>query len=155
MSDPSGLSFTTTYTIHVTDVNEPPTDATLTNDRIPENLPAGAEVGVVLVTDPDEGETLHYSLVKLDGSSGGDDGIFAINPDTGASALNFETLPAGGRVAVRVRVTDSDQHSIDETFPINVTDVNEAPTISEIDQESEDVFFFADSGTKIGSISSH
>ena len=82
---------------------------TLTNDRIPENLPAGAEVGVVLVTDPDEGETLHYSLVKLDGSSGGDDGIFAINPDTGViivedpSALNFAVPSARTPVSRRSR----------------------------------------------------
>ena len=156
VSDPSGLSFTTTFTIQVTDVNEPPTDATLTNNSIPENLPAGSVVGVVIGTDPDAGETLHYSLIRPDGSSGGDDGIFAITPDTGVitvkdpSALNFENLPVGGGFSVQVRVTDSAQHSIDRTFFITVTNVNEAPTIEGL--SAPPVFILSDPGTEVGTV---
>jgi len=160
VTDSAQHSIDRTLVINVTDVNEPPTDATLSNNIIPENLAAGGLVGVVTGIDPDRrlDDPLHYAIIRSDGSVGLSDDTFAINPDTGVitvkdpSALNFETLPPGNILSTQVRITDSAQHSIDRTFFINVTDVSEAPTISEIDLESENVFSLADSGTIIGSI---
>ena len=63
-TDSSSLFATITVTIAVTDVNEAPGFASETAAReIPENTGAGVAIGdPVAATDPDEGDTLTYTL---------------------------------------------------------------------------------------------
>jgi hypothetical protein len=82
-------------------------------------------VGTVSGTDPDSGDTKSYSFTDSAG------GRFAIDSVTGqitvanGSLLNYESA---ANHSVTVRVTDSGGLTYDETFMINLTDVNEAPT---------------------------
>ncbi|HMZ53303.1 MAG TPA: cadherin-like domain-containing protein [Nitrospira sp.] len=117
-----------TMTIDITPVNDAPTDLSLSANTVAENAVNGTVVGTVNGTDPDSGDTKAYSLTDNAG------GRFAINSVTGqitvanSSLLNYEVATSHN---VTVRVTDSGGLTYDETFTINLTDVNEAtPTIT-------------------------
>jgi hypothetical protein len=50
-------------TITISDVNETPTNITLSNSAIQEHNPADAVIGDLSTTDPDSGQTFTYTLV--------------------------------------------------------------------------------------------
>ena len=106
-------------------VNHAPTDLALSANTVAENAATGTVVGTVSGTDPDAGDTKTYSLTDTAG------GRFAINSATGqltvadGSLLNYESAASH---TVTVRVTDSGGQSYDETFTINLSNVNEGPT---------------------------
>jgi hypothetical protein len=75
-----------------------PNQAPVINNQafsVAENSSNGTNVGTVVASDPDAGQTLTYSIL-----SGNTSGAFAINASTGvltvanSSALNFETTPS-------------------------------------------------------------
>ena len=85
-------------------------------------------VGTVTASDPDTGDTLSYSI------TGGNTGnAFAINSSTGqitvnnAAALDFETTPT---FTLTVRVQDAGGLTDAATVTMNLTNVNEAPTVN-------------------------
>ena len=110
---------TVTVTISVV-TNNPPTFSTTTSSRsVPENTPAGQNVGVVVsATDLDSGDTLTYTLGGADASS------FDIVSTTGQirtkSALDEETK---SRYTVTVTATDLSNASAAITVTIIITDV--------------------------------
>jgi len=114
-----------TLTVNVTAVNDRPTDLSLSANMVAENAANGTVVGTVSGTDPDAGDTKSYSLTNTAG------GRFAINRTTGALTVANSTLlnyEAATSHAVTVRVTDRGGLTYDETFTINLTNVNEAPS---------------------------
>ena len=125
VTDSGGLTYDETFTINLTDVNETPTDLSLSANTVAENAANGTVVGTISGTDPDTGDTKTYSLTDTAG------GRFAIDASTGqitvadGSLLDFESATTH---SVTVRVTDSGGLTYDETFTINVTNVNETPT---------------------------
>ncbi|MGE0642509.1 MAG: tandem-95 repeat protein [Nitrospira sp.] len=125
VTDSGGLTYDEVFTINLTNVNETPTDLSLSANVVVENVANGTVVGTVSGTDPDSGDTKTYSFTDSAG------GRFAINSSTGeitvanSSLLNYEQATSH---TVTVRVTDSGGLTYDETFTINVTNVNEAPT---------------------------
>src|SRR5204863_135351 len=62
VTDQGGLTFDKNFTIGVTNVNEAPTNATLSGGSVAENATNGTVVGTVAGVDPDAGSTLTYSL---------------------------------------------------------------------------------------------
>ncbi|WP_180981299.1 cadherin repeat domain-containing protein, partial [Cylindrospermopsis raciborskii] len=102
-TDQGGLFFDKELIINVTNVNEAPTDLTLSATTIAENQAIGTVVGNLSTTDPDTGNTFTYSLVTGTGSI--DNSSFTI--DGGqlktAAAFNFETKNS---YSIRVRSTD-------------------------------------------------
>lgn len=125
--DPS-LSSTSTVTIHIGDVNEPPI-AEPQEISVAETTANGTVVGTVQVSDPDAGQTLTYQLV---GSSFG--GAFAIDSTTGvitvvdSSLLNFEQMPSGN---LQVMAQDNGDPSLSTYFNVfvTITDANDAPRV--------------------------
>ena len=119
----TSANYDTTVTVNA--VNDAPTDLSLSANTVAENAANGTVVGTVSGTDPDSGDTKTYSLTDTAA------GRFAINSATGqitvanGSLLNYESAPSH---SVTVRVTDSGGLTYDETFAINLTNVNEAPT---------------------------
>jgi VCBS repeat-containing protein len=114
-----------TLTVNVTAVNDRPTDLSLSANTVAEHAANGTVVGTVTGSDPDAGDTKSYSLTNTAG------GRFAINRTTGALTVANSTLlnyEAATSHAVTVRVTDRGGLTYDETFTINLTNVNEAPT---------------------------
>ena len=128
MTDADGLSTSQTLDINVTNVNEGPSlsfdEGTSVN--VAENTAAGTVIATAAGTDPDAGDTLTYSVA--------DDSPFAIDSATGkisikdASVFDFEgdSIPT----SVEVTVTDADGLSTSQTLDINVTNVNEGPSLS-------------------------
>ncbi len=114
--------------VTVTNVNDTPT-ASAATFSLAENSPAGTAVGTVSASDQDSGQSLSYAI-----TGGNTSGAFAINSTTGAitvanaAALNFESTPS---FALQVTVTDNGGpvRSSSATITVNLTNVNETPTI--------------------------
>ncbi|MBS1168246.1 MAG: hypothetical protein H6R00_4271, partial [Proteobacteria bacterium] len=77
VTDESGLSYDESFTIGLSDVNEAPTDLTLSGGTVAENAAIGTVVGTLAGADPDAGATLSYGLTDDAG------GRFAIDATTG------------------------------------------------------------------------
>ncbi len=123
-TDQGGLETSQSFTINVADVNEAPSDITLSGGTVRENSFEGTYVGTVSASDPDDGETFTFALAD------DADGRFAVDPDTGritvadridqSILLDFEENPTHDIVVV---VTDSAGNAYQETVTINVADL--------------------------------
>ena len=124
IADAGGLFYDEDFTIDVTDVNEVPAGVTLSASTTVEGAAAGTVVGTPQgVIDPDASDSHAFSLIDDAG------GRFKLVGDAiqvaDGALLDFESAASHD---VTVRVTDAGGLSYDETFTIDVTDVNEAPT---------------------------
>ena len=119
------LSGTADFTVNVTDVNEAPV-VTAQNAAftVAENATNGTAVGTVAATDP-ENDRLTFAI-----TSGNTGNVFNINGTTGAitvaGTLDHETTPT---YTLTVRASDASLSDM-ANFTVNVTDVNEAPTVT-------------------------
>jgi subtilisin-like proprotein convertase family protein len=148
-TDQGGLWVEEILTITINNVNEAPTSINLSNTSLPENQPAGYEIGTLSNNDPDAGDLLIYSLVT---GSGSDDNImFRIVGNKLQSAVTFD-FEARSNYNIRIRVTDRGGFSVEEPFVIRVTDVNEPPAAIEITNNR--ILENQPAGTYIGTVSS-
>ncbi len=112
------------FTVNVGDVNEAQTGMSLGTSSVAENA-KGAVIGTVSVIDPDAGDSQSYQV--------SDSRFEVVNNQlklkSGVS-LDFETEPS---VTVKVTATDQGGHAIAKDFTVNVTNVNEAPTVTSKD----------------------
>jgi hypothetical protein len=102
----------------------PPTDLDLSKFLVPENEPAGTEVGLFATTDPDPVDSFTYTLVKTGAYP--DNTSFEILGDRllTLESFNYETKSS---YEIRVRSTDFGGLWIEETFKISVEDINDRP----------------------------
>ncbi len=119
VTDSAGHSYAETFTITVENVNERPSDITLSNQSVAENG-TGAVVGTLATADPDAGDSHTYTVSDnrfevVGGQLKLKDGI----------SLDHEAEPS---VTVQVTATDAGGLSYSESFTIAVENVNEAPT---------------------------
>jgi hypothetical protein len=124
-TDIGSLAFEKAFVLTVSDVNEPVSNLALSNLLVPENAGANRLVGLLSAQDPDANEQITYSLSTGTGST--DNGLITIsgNQLLVKDSLNFEIKPS---VSVRIRATDSAQHTTEQIFSILVQNVAEAPT---------------------------
>ncbi len=126
-TDSAGDSFSRVLIIEVNDVAESPTDIELSSSSIDENSPLGAVVGTFSTTDPNSGDTFTYQLVS--GVGDDDNAAFTIVGDQLRinSSLDFETQSS---YRIGVQTTDATGASYSEALTINVNDVaeNSSPT---------------------------
>ena len=117
-------SFEKTFTVVVSNVNEPPTAIVLSNASVSENQPAGTVVGTLAAADPDAGDSIAFALAN--GAGDADNGAFTVSGNQLATnaTFDYETKKA---YSVRVKVTDSQGLTYESAFAITVTDANEAP----------------------------
>lgn len=125
-----------------------PTDISLSNASVNENLPSGTTVGTLSTTDPDAGDTFTYSLVGGTGSD--DNSSFQIVGDTlkTNAVFNFE---AKSSYTIRVRSTDSGSLFFEKQFAISINNVNDTPT--NILLSANTINENLPSGTTIGTLS--
>jgi predicted outer membrane repeat protein len=123
-TDDQDLFLERPFVVSVLDVNEPPSELTLSNSQLAENLPAGTFVGTLSANDFDAGDTLVYSLVVGEGSQG--NSLFELAGDRllTAAILDHDRAP---EQFLRVRVTDTQGLFVEKAFTIRVTNVNEPP----------------------------
>lgn len=128
-----------TIVIPIVNVNERPTSIRLSGNVIAENAPIGRAVGQLSTTDPDNGQTFSYALTANPGNlhccakaltccTGG---LFRLEGNLLRSNTSFDFELASNHT-IEVEVTDSgeDALSLRQEFVIQVTNVNEAPTIA-------------------------
>ena len=118
VTDADSNDYTETFVIDVTDIDDP-TDLALSNSSVEEN-DAGAVIGDLTVTDPDQTTGFTYTLSDdrfevVSGQLKLKDGV----------ALDYEQET---QVSIDITVTDVDSNDYTETFNIVVNDVDEAPT---------------------------
>ena len=138
-TDQGGSFFEKELTIGVTNVNETPTNLTLSTSTVEENKAVGTVVGNFTTTDPDTANTFTYSLVTGDGAT--DNSLFTIvdNQLKTNSVFDFETKNS---YRIRVKTTDQGELFFEKQLTIGVTNVNEAPVIT-----SAATATFAENGT--------
>lgn len=118
------LSYEKTFTITVIDVNEAPTDLTLSSTTIDENEPIGTTIGFFSAMDADQEETLTYELVSGAGDS--DNASFMLDE----AELKLNTVlndKIQSSYSIRAAVKDSAGHTLEKVFILTVNAVNEAP----------------------------
>ena len=126
----NGLTYDSTFTIQVVNVNENPTDIVLRNsntdmeaNNIAENEPAGTAIGILSTVDEDNEDTHTYTLEE-----GRIRNIFEIVNDTlkAKISLNFEEDSV---YMFNIITTDSGDSTSTFTkpFTLMVTDVNDPP----------------------------
>ncbi len=109
--------------------NSAPTALSLSPSTLNENVPANSNVGTLTTTDPNSGNTFTYTLVSGAGST--DNASFNIS----GSSLRITDSPdfeTKNSYSVRVRTTDQGGLFFENSFAITITNVNEAPLISDI-----------------------
>lgn len=119
--------------IIVTPVNDRPTDLNLSPRQVAENA-VGAVIGQVSFSDPDNEDS--HSLTVSDPRLEIVSGQLRLKAD---QFLNFETEPTLDAI---VTVTDSGNAVLRDTFTINVTDENDAPTIAQPLEDQSTVPFY-------------
>jgi YVTN family beta-propeller protein len=130
-TDAGGQSFEKQFTITINDVNDAPTDISLSNSSIDENVAAPATIGTLTASDQDAGQT-HTFTLQGSGCGGGpfpDNGSFAISgTNTLQSAVSFD-FETKSSYTICIRTTDSGSPalSFDKQFTITINDVNDPP----------------------------
>jgi gliding motility-associated-like protein len=124
-TDLGGLFIENTFTINVSNVNDAPTDISLSNNLVAENLPTATFIGTLSVVDADLADTHTLTLVAGAGST--HNALVSITGNTlqTNASYNFE---ANDSLFIRIQANDPLNALYTKTFVIVVTDVNEAPT---------------------------
>lgn len=124
-TDPDGASVTDNIVLTVLNVNDTPTDLSVSALAIAENSATGTMIGSLSSTDVDAGDSFTYTLVA--GSGSDNNNLFDISNGelVSAGAIDFESAAT---LSIRLKTTDSGGASYEKIFTVAVSDVNEAPT---------------------------
>ena len=147
--DKDGLSFSKSFTILINDIAEQaPSDISLSNNTIDENLNIGSWVGTFSTESLNLSSTFAYSFVSGDGDE--DNQSFFISNDQlySKKVFNFEEKSTYN---IRVQTIDIDGLSFSKSFTILINDIEEsAPTNIFLSNSSIDENL--DIGTIIGTL---
>lgn len=122
-TDPGNASVIKTFTFTANDLNEAPTNITLTGDSILELLPINTLIGSFSSTDEDAGSTHTYTLINGVGDT--DNALFTISGNQLLSNLSYTF--SGQYYSIRVKTTDNGGLMFEKVFSIKILNVNEAP----------------------------
>lgn len=136
-----------TITESAVDVNDLPTDISLSASSLDENNTEGQAIGDLSTEDPDTNDSHSYDFIAGTGDT--DNALFSIEGSElrAAVSLNFEEKPS---YSVRIVSTDVAGAGYEKTFTITVNDINDAPEVLELDNDTADEN--QESGISIGSL---
>lgn len=138
--DTKGGTFEQVFDISINNVNEAPTDISLSNNTITELLPANTVIGVLSDVDPDTNDTATYSVVV-----GADKFTINGNKLVNNAAFNYDTAQSH---TVKIKVTDGGGLSYEKTFTINIIDsITNAVVVLSNSSIAENNAIVADIGT--------
>jgi gliding motility-associated-like protein len=142
------LIFEKVFNITLNDLNEAPSDISLSGTVINEGLPAGTVVGTFMTADPDGPDQHSYSLVSGTGAT--DNGSFTISNDVLRSNAVFDHN-VKDTYSIRIRTTDNGTGNLifEKVFIIAVSEGNFAPT--DISLSNNHIRENQPAGTLIGS----
>ena len=151
-TDSGGLSVTKSFTVNVTDNNDPPRNLIDVNNAantIGESAKGGDLVGIVAQATDQDGDKITYSLTD------DAEGLFAIDEETGevsikeGAKLSYEE--SGGSYQIVVRASSAGEQGTEETFTINVINENDAPgEVIDTNDSGDTVAENAANGTPVG-----
>ncbi|MEG4109688.1 DUF4347 domain-containing protein [Microcoleus sp. S13_C5] len=121
-TDQGGLTYDKPLVVNINNVNETPTDLTLSNNSINENVAANSAVGTFTSTDPDTGNTFTYSLVAGTGDTNNSAFSIVSNELRINASPDFETKSS---YSIRVRTTDAGGLTYDKPLVVNINDIDE------------------------------
>jgi uncharacterized repeat protein (TIGR01451 family) len=120
-------------------LNDPPSDVTLSSQSVDENQPATSLVGTLSTTDPDAGDAHTYSLTDTLLCPGPDHSAFHIDGSQlrTSAVFDYETKAS---FSLCIRADDGYGGVLDKQFVIAVGNVNEAPvnTLPGVQATNED-----------------
>ena len=116
-TDNDGAYFEKAFTISITNVNEAPTNITLSSTTINENNSINAVVGAFSTTDVDSGDTHTYTLVSGTGST--DNASFNISGSNLRAGVVFD-YETKNSYSIRVRSTDASGLYFEKAFTITI-----------------------------------
>ncbi|MFM6050293.1 MAG: cadherin domain-containing protein, partial [Sphaerospermopsis kisseleviana] len=119
-TDQSGLFFEKALTIGVNNVNETPTNLSISNTSIAENQAVGTVVGNFSTIDPDVGNTFTYSLVSGTGSTNNASFTIVGNQLKTNSSVIYNNQ---NTYNIRVRTTDQGGLYFEKPLTIQLTPV--------------------------------
>lgn len=126
-TDSGGLFTEQPVIINVRNVNETPTEFSISSSIVQENSPAPVLVGIMSVVDPDAADQGNH-LYRLNSSTQfPDNNLFEIRGNELYTRATF-SFESRGVYVLSIRAIDSFDAFIDAIVPITITDVNEAPT---------------------------
>ena len=141
-TDPGNASIIKTFTLNALDVNEAPTNISLSADSIMELQPLATVIGSLTSTDEDAGATHTYSLVAGTGDT--DNALFVI---LGNNLASNQTYTYTNQVySIRVQSIDNGGLTFEKIFSIKILNVNESPSDIIIDtvtvkEDNEPLFY--------------
>ena len=121
-------------------VNQGPTVLTLSSNILPENSRDNTLVGSFSTEDPDAGDSHRYSFVRGEGDT--DNGEFEIVGDE-LRIINSPDFESKSVYYLRVKTTDAEGLSYEQTFTVDITNVNEFPNVD----PDKTLIVLEDSGT--------
>lgn len=132
-NDSGGLTYSKAIQITVVVVNEAPTNITISQSVIDENLPAGSLVGVLSTTDVNVDDTFTYRLVIGDLDT--DNESFKIEGNKLLSNEQFD-YESQAIYSVRIQTEDSRGNTFSKAFMISVRDLDET-SVEQLNQTKE------------------
>jgi len=105
--------------LYENEINESPTDLTLSNFTIEGNQEIGSEIGTFNSTDINTNETYIYSLIS--GGGGADNGSFTISGDILKSGIIFD-YDTKSNYSIRVQTFDSYGNVFSKSITISITE---------------------------------
>ncbi|WP_416866827.1 MAG: Ig-like domain-containing protein [Imperialibacter sp.] len=131
--DAEGATFSKAVTITVADVNEAPTNISLSSSGFAENSALNTVIGSFSTTDPDLEDSFAYSL--SDNEEMPENQLFLIDGDQLLvnNAFDFEERSS---FEIEVTSTDAAENVLRKKFNITLTDVNEPPVANSSTSET-------------------
>jgi uncharacterized repeat protein (TIGR01451 family) len=125
-TDGFGASYSKSFEIGVSNVNEAPGSFVLSRTWLDEKQPVGTSVGeFTALGDPDAGETFTFALVSGEGSD--DNSSFAVEGNVlkTAAVLDYDVKST---CRIRAKASDKGGLGVEAAFVITLNNLNEAPT---------------------------
>ncbi len=126
-TDAGGLVTDKVLTVSVLDLNEAPIALQLSGNTVDENNPADALIGRFSSIDPDANNTFTYELVT--GLDSTDNAAFTLVGNE-LRIKDSTDCESKSSYAVRVRTTDQGGLSYEQSYLIQVNNLNEAPSFT-------------------------
>ena len=123
--DSGGLTFEKAFNLQVSNLNETPTNISVSSSTFNENIDGSSAVASLSSSDPDAGDSLTYSLVS--GSGDDDNFAFTIEEDQ-LKIIQSPDFESKSSYAIRLQTKDSGGLTFEKAFNLRVSNLNETPT---------------------------
>ena len=123
--DSGGQTFEKAFNLKISDLNETPTNISVSASTFNENIDASSAVASLSSSDPDAGDSLTYALVS--GSGDDDNSAFTIEDDQ-LKIIQSPDFESKSSYTIRLQTKDSGGQTFEKAFNLKVSDLNEGPT---------------------------